>query len=113
MLRKVVLSFVILALATSFAGTVPGAANYKFKLVQPSVVQGNDLKAGEYKVTVVGDKATIGDINGKQTVDVPVKVENADKKFDTTMIRFNTASGKSVIAEIRVGGTKVKLIFSE
>jgi hypothetical protein len=44
-------------------------------------------------------------------VDVPVKVETMEKKFDNTAIRFNTESGKPVIGEIRVGGTKAKLVF--
>jgi hypothetical protein len=113
MVKKVILSFVILALATAVAGTAPGTVSYKIKLAQPSVLQGTELKAGEYKVVVAGDKATITDVNGKQTADVPVKVESADKKFDNTMIRYNTEGGKQVISEIRVGGTKTRLVFNQ
>ena len=58
MLKKFVLAFAILALA------VASAATYRVTLVQPSVVKGNELKAGDYRLNVQNDKVTI--VNGKQ-----------------------------------------------
>ena len=104
MLKKFVLTFAILALA------VASAATYRVTLVQPSVVKGNELKAGEYRLNVQNDKVTI--VNGKQSVEVPVKIENVEQKYDSTAVRYTDQGGKATISEIRLGGTKTKLVFT-
>ena len=104
MLKKFVLAFAILALA------VASAATYRVTLVQPSVVKGNELKAGDYRLNVQNDKVTI--INGKQSVEVPVKIENVEQTFDSTAVRYSDQGGKATISEIRLGGTKTKLVFT-
>jgi len=111
MFKKLVLAFAILALALATAGTVPaGGGSYKITLLQPSVVKGNALKAGDYRLNVGTEKVTI--VSGKFSVEVPVTIENGDKKFDTTAIRYTDDAGKATISEIRIGGTKTKLLFN-
>jgi hypothetical protein len=112
MLKKLILGFAILALALATAGTVPGVGStYKITLLQPSVVNGNALKAGDYRLNVGTEKVTI--VNGKQSIEVPVKVESVEKKFDTTAIRYTEQGGTTAISEIRLGGTKTKLVFNQ
>ena len=112
MLKKFVVSFAILALALAVAGTVPGAGgNYKITLLQPSIVKGNELKAGDYRLNVGADRVTITS-GKKESIEVPVKVESVDQKFDTTAIRYSDEAGKAAISEIRIGGTKTKLVFN-
>ncbi len=94
--------FVIAILALGVAN----AASYSVRLIQPSVVKGTELKPGEYRVNVANDMVTI--TNGKQSVEAPVKVETTDEKFRTTAIRYVGGS----VTEIRLGGTKTKLVFS-
>ena len=77
---------------------------------QPSVVKGTELKAGEYRLNVGSEKVTI--TNTKQSVDVPVKVETVDQKFESTAIRYTLEAGKQTISEIRIGGTKTKLVLN-
>lgn len=112
MIKKFVLAFAILALVAAFAGTVPaGGSNYRITLLQPSVVKGIELKPGEYRINVLNEKATF--ILGKVSVEAPVKVESVEKKFDSTAIRYTAQpDGKSSISEIRVGGTKTRLLFN-
>ena len=111
MLRKFVLAFAILALAAAFAGTVtPHGPACWVTLLQASTVKGTPLSAGEYKVTVSGDKATF--VNGKLSWTVDVKIENQDKKFDSTSVRYTIEAGKQNITEIRIGGSKTKLLFN-
>jgi hypothetical protein len=83
------------------------AASYSVKLSQPSIVKGTQLKPGDYRLTVDSDKVTF--VNGQQKVETSAKVETADKKFDNTSIRYD---GTGLISEIRIGGTKTKLVFS-
>ena len=85
---------------------IAGAASYNVKLIQPSVVKGTQLKPGDYRVTVENDKATF--VKGKETVEAQVKVESADTKFQATSVRY---AGEA-ISEIRLGGTKTRLVFS-
>lgn len=105
MLKKFVLAFGILALA------VASAENFRVTLSQPSTVKGNQLKAGDYRLNVENTKCTL--VNGKQSVEVNVKVETVEKKFDTTAVRYTSVGEKQSIKEIRIGGTKTKLIFEE
>ena len=111
MLKKLVLILAIAALVVS-AGTVPTGSRYKITLSQTSVVQGTELKAGDYRISFADSKATITPDNGKNPVEVAVKVQTEEKKFGNTMVRFNTATGKAVISEIRLGGTNTRLIFN-
>ncbi len=107
MLKKFMLAFAILALAAAFAGTVPSVHSYRITLVQTAVVNGTELKPGEYRLNV--DTAKITLVNGKQSVESPAQLESVDQKYDTTAIRY---TGKN-IAEIRVGGTKLKILLNQ
>jgi hypothetical protein len=104
-LSKLLLSFGTLALAVASA-----ASSYHFSLYQPSFVAGTELKAGDYKLEVAGDKATIK--AGKHVVEANVKTETANEKFASTSVRYSTDGGKMMIQEIRLGGTNTKIVFS-
>src|ERR1035438_8408049 len=97
----------LLTLFLSAALMVASAASYNVTLFQPSVVGGKELKAGEYKVTVDGDKAIIS--MGKQKVEAAAKIETADSKFSSTSVRYTTEEGKMKVQEIRLGGTNQKV----
>jgi len=110
MFSKLVLILAVIALVAS-AGTVPVGGHYKITLFEPAMVQGTVLQAGDYKLDLKDTKVTITGESAKVPVEVTVKVETADKKFDGTSVRLDTASGKAKIAEIRLGGTKTRLVF--
>lgn len=105
MLKRFVLAFAILGLA------VASAESYRVTLSQPSKLNGKQLKAGEYRLNVDASKVTI--VNGKESVEVPVKVETVDTKFDNTAVRYTGTGDKITITEIRIGGTKTKLVFDD
>lgn len=104
-LFRIVVCFGTLAMAFASAGE-----RYNVTLHQPTLVAGTELKPGDYKIEVKGDKATITSSN-KKSVEASVKVENADQKFASTTVRYATAGGNYKIDEIHVGGTKTKLVF--
>jgi hypothetical protein len=105
-MSKLMLSFGTFALAIASA-----ASSYHFSIFQPSFVAGKELKPGDYKIELNGDKATIK--VGKQMIEAPVKVENGTEKFVETSVRYNTATdGKMTVTEIRLGGTTTKLVFN-
>jgi hypothetical protein len=86
------------------------AGSYTVTLFQPSVVGGTELRAGDYKVTLTGDKATIA--MGRNKVEASVKVETAASKFGSTTVRYSDENGKMKIQEIRLGGTNQRVIFN-
>ena len=104
-MKKLMFSFATLALAVASA-----ASSYHFSIFQPSTVAGKELKPGDYKIELNGDKATIK--VGKQTLEATVKVESGTEKFSETSVRYNSADGKMLVQEIRLGGTKTKLVFN-
>ena len=104
-MSKLMLSFGTLALAIASA-----ASSYRFSIFEKSFVAGQELKPGDYKIELNGDKAMIK--AGKQTVETAVKVENGNEKFSETSVRYATANGKMAVTEIRLGGTHTKLVFN-
>jgi hypothetical protein len=104
-MKKFVLSVV------AFAGMALAAGKtYDLKLYGPAMVGSTELKAGDYRVEVTDDKAVIK--GAKVQKEAAVKVETSDDKYPTTTVRLS-AGEKPQIKEIRLGGTKTKLVFSE
>ncbi|MGC4049001.1 MAG: hypothetical protein QM757_05725 [Paludibaculum sp.] len=98
------------ALFLTIALVCASAATYQVTLFQPSTVAGKELKAGDYKLTVDNDKATIA--KGKDKVEATVKVENSDTKYSATSVRYTDDNGKMKVQEIRLGGTTTRLVFN-
>ncbi len=104
-MKKILLSFATLALAVASA-----AQSHRVTLFQPSLVNGTELKPGEYKVTLKdNNKAVI--TSGKTTIEADVKTETADSKFSSTTVRYRNGDGKYHVQEIRLGGTSTKVVF--
>jgi hypothetical protein len=105
MMRKVLPFFLVAGLA------VASARSYTVNLLQPSMVGTAELKPGEYKIEINDQKAVIH--KGKVQTESPVQVEESDTRFDATAVRYVTsADGKVRIQEIRIGGTKTRLVFT-
>ncbi len=105
MKTKLVLSVV------AFAGLALAAGKkYDLRLYEPAMVGGTELKAGEYRVEVTDQKAVIKGF--KVQTEAAVKVETGDSKYNTTTVRLSVGE-KPQIKEIRLGGTKTKLVFDE
>lgn len=84
--------------------------SYRVTLYQPSVIGGTELMPGDYKVEVQNEKIIIQ--NGKQSTEAGVKVENADRKFSATAVRYSNGDGKYRVQEIRLGGTTMRLVLN-
>ena len=95
---------------TLAAAGVASAATYHVRLLDPTVVNGTELKAGEYKVDVADNKAVFH--AGKKTVEAPVKVETAEGKFASTTLRYGAgAGGRMTLQAIQLGGSRTRLVF--
>jgi hypothetical protein len=104
-MRKVLPIFMVVA-----GLAVAGARSYTVSLTRPNMLGTTELQPGDYKLEVDGDKAILR--QGKTQTESPVKVEEGDKKFDNNVVRYvNGADGKAHIQEIRIGGTRTRLVF--
>src|SRR3989442_11948120 len=103
MKRKLLFSFALLGLAMASANS------YTVTLYETAKVGNMELKPGEYRIEVVDQKAVIR--NGSVKGEAPVKVENTDTKYPNNSVRLTVGSDKPRIQEIRIGGTRTKLVF--
>ena len=69
------------------------------------------LKAGSYEVKVDGDKAIFTDVNTSKKYTVPVKVENAAKKFDYTKFETTGDGNSDTLKDIQLGGSTTQIDF--
>jgi len=106
MIKTLLICFATIALAVASA-----ASTHRITLYNDASVNGQQLKAGEYKIQVKEGTAVI--TSGKSTFETPVKVENSGTKFPSTSVRFGNENGSTTVQEIRLGGTTTKLVFSE
>lgn len=99
----------VLCLGTLAIGVASAASSYQVTLLEPTTIAGHELKPGDYKVEVTGDKATIK--AGKNTVEAAVKIVEGDERYRQTAVRYTNGDGKYHLSEIRLAGTKTKLVF--
>jgi hypothetical protein len=100
----------VLCLVT--AGLIMASAkSYSLDLLHPAMLGDTELKAGEYQVELVDQKAVV--TKGKLRVENPVTVGTADQKFRATSVVISDSNGKQRIQEIHLGGTTTKLVFAE
>ncbi|MBZ2184668.1 MAG: hypothetical protein K7J46_08135 [Bryobacter sp.] len=101
----------VLSLAAVGALTLGAAERRSLTIATPSLLNGMELKPGEYRLELAGERMVLQ--QGKQRVEAPVKLEAAEQRFPSTTILYQNAQGKPQIKEIRLGGTKHRLIFEE
>jgi hypothetical protein len=101
MLKRSILTFVLAGGVAAFAAS----NTYKVNILQDSVVEGKQLKAGDYKIAVENNTAVLK--HGKETVEVAAHTEQSQSKYSNTQVRYVDNS----ISEIHVGGTMTKIVF--
>jgi hypothetical protein len=104
-MKKMALLLVTLALSAASAKT------FDVTLYQPSVVAGSELQPGAYKLDLNGTRMVLR--NGGTSVACDVKVEINERKYTSGSVRYEQNSGKSIVREIRLRGTDMKLMLAE
>ena len=103
-MKNLLLAFTLLGVSIASAKT------HTITLTSPAAIGNSQLKGGEYKLELNGDSVLVKD--GKMVNEFAVHVENEARKFDSTSITTSSRGGSNRIEEIRLGGTTVKLVFS-
>jgi hypothetical protein len=84
---------------------------YKINLPNQSKIGASEFQQGEYKLVVDAPKVQLMNARNGKTIDVNAKIETADAKFAHTAVTTKLVDGVRQITEIRVGGSKTRLIF--
>lgn len=105
MLKQILILFAVAVLP------VASAATFSVTLIEPVVVNGKALKAGDYQLDVK-EKSVVFLKGKKQIVEVPVKIESTNKKPERSQVLYNEDKGKFSIKQIELGGTTTKLTFA-
>jgi hypothetical protein len=92
-------------------GALGQAATYHVTLLKPTVVAGQELQPGDYKVEVNNNTAVIS--HGKQSAEVKIETQSADKKYDSTTIKYTMDGDKFKLQEIGIGGSKTRLVLHQ
>jgi hypothetical protein len=100
------------ALALS-AVAIAGPKTYDVVLSTSAKAGSTQLAAGEYKVKVEGSNAIFTGPQGRESVTVPVKVENGDTKYNSTVLDTSKQGDSVLITSIELGGSKIKLEFAK
>lgn len=98
--------YVVVSLLAGVATAMAASGKYKVSVLRDATVAGQQIKAGDYKVAVENNTATLS--HGKESVTVPAHTETAESKFPVTSIRYVA----NTISEIHVGGTTTRIVFS-
>ena len=104
-------SLFLASVLATFTLSLAVAKTYDISFASPAKVGNVQLKAGDYRMSVNGNKATFTDVATLKTVTTDVKVENTDKKFDDTKVDSTTDGGTTVVKDIQIGGSKMKIDF--
>ena len=102
MVKNILLGFASLALAVASA-----ASSYNVTFYEPVMINGSELKAGDYKLELKDKTEVIK--QGKTVTEAPVKVENDSQKYQRTAVRLNGMQ----VEEIRIGGTSTRIVFDK
>jgi len=106
---KSVLLAAVLALVTL---SLANAKTYSISFSNPIKVGSVQLKAGDYKLQVEGNKATFTNVKSHETFSTDAaKVESVDKSYENTRVDTSTDNGATVAKDIEVGGSKIKIDF--
>ncbi len=106
-MRTIAMLFLTGALMLAYA-----AERHSVRLFQPAFVGQTELRPGDYQLTLDGNRAVFKKRGGQETAEAEVKVESSDRKYPSTAVLYDTTGGKYKVSEIRLGGTRTKLIFN-
>jgi hypothetical protein len=96
----------LFGLATLTLGIAAAADPYTVQLTDTFSVGKAELKAGDYKVEMQGDKAVF--TSGKKIVAIPATLAKTEQTFDSTVV----ISQRTQLREIDLGGTQEKIVFA-
>jgi hypothetical protein len=104
-------SLVLAGVMAIFTMSMAVAKTLDISFSSPTKVGSLQLKPGDYRMSISGNKVTFTDVSTLKQVSTEVKVETTDTKFDETKVNTTTEGSTSVVKDIEIGGSKMKVDF--
>lgn len=101
---------ILLSLAFLTTGAIADQS-CKFTVNNPARIGDQELRPGEYKLVVDASKVVLTEVKTGKSIEINAKIETADTKASSTEVHSRQVDGGSQISEIRMGGSKTKIIF--
>ena len=96
----------LLCFSTLALGIACAATPYDVTVLDSVSVGKTELKPGDYKVEMQGDKAVF--TTGKKSIAIPATLSKSDQTFASTVF----VARKAQLQEIDLGGTQDKIVFA-
>jgi hypothetical protein len=106
-------SLLILGALTLTSLGIASAKSYDIMLAAPAKAGATELKAGEYKLKVEGSQAVFTGQENSKPINVPVQIENGDRKFKDTSVESTNQGGTDRINAIELGGSNTRLTLGQ
>lgn len=103
-MKKATALLLALGMSLAYAGS-----SYHLTLYKATTVNGTQLKPGDCKLELQGEKIVFK--QGKASAESSVTVQNGGHKFEASSVTYD-ADAPEQIQEIRLGGTSTKLVFA-
>jgi len=105
-------SFLIVGTLSLASLGIASAKSYDVVINQPTMAGAATLQPGEYKLKVENNQAVFTDVQNRKSVTAPVKVENANQKFNETQVETTHQADMEHISTIDLGGSTTQLNFN-
>lgn len=93
--------------------SIASAKSYDITLTDPTMAGATQLQPGEYKLKIEGSQAVFTDVQSDKTFTAPVTVQNANRKFDYTIVESTHQGEMSHIDAIDLGGSSMQVHFNQ
>jgi hypothetical protein len=100
--------------AALFVLTAPAMADksYHVTMTQAVTAASVQLRPGDYNLVLDNSKVRFQEVQTGKEFEVNATIDDsADKKFENTTIHSQRVEGATLITEIRLGGTKTRVVF--
>ena len=101
---KIAVAFLTMAL------TIASAKTFTINIFEPAVLGATELRAGEYRLELTGNKIVVR--SGKLAVEANVTVQKMPNLNKANSMRIEITGGKRLIRDIRLGGTDLELVVN-
>jgi hypothetical protein len=106
------MTWIAIPLAFGFLAAIASAdQTYRITLTDASKIGTTELQPGDYKLVVDASKVVLTDLRNDKSIELEARIENMDEKVRATEVHSDRADGDNHITEIRLGGSKTRIVF--
>ena len=107
-----IMSIAILLIAGLPTATLSADHSYRINIRDTSSIGSIEFQPGEYTLDVESPKVVLTELKSGKPVHLEAQVHNMERKINNTEIHSKRVAGVNQISEIRIGGSKTRIVFN-